>query len=497
MTQVFISYSRRDLAFVEKLAADLKEAGLDVWYDLSGLEVGSRFQREIVSALQVSQYVIVVLSPDSIVSEWVEREYLYASNLGKEILPLYYRSCDLPLYFLNINYIDVRGKNYKRNFPEIVRTLRRNARNEQLENLKSRAFQYESDGDFWNALKCWYEIKGIDHLFPNVEIKIKELEEKSARERAERRAARKAKLQKAFTKSLATLKITVIQAKLVFVIIGVIALITLGYIFYDRVANPPLLFFCVSNGGTHICEYTSNNNEPKVIHDLNNAIDWAPTPRYSGYVYFTSNRDDKAEIYRLDGKGHVERVTYTPDPYESWSPAPGYDGYVYFTSNRDGKAEIYRLDGKGHVERVTYTPDPNESWSPAPGYGGYMYFTSNRDGKAEIYRLDGKGHVERVTYTPDPNESWSPAPGYDGYMYFTSNRDGKAEIYRLDRKGHVERVTYTPDPYESWSPVVRGQNIYFTSNRSGRNEVYILKHQVSSISKMESWTGISDKTLSH
>ena len=458
MTQVFISYSRRDLAFVEKLAADLKEAGLDVWYDLSGLEVGSRFQREIVSALQVSQYVIVVLSPDSIVSEWVEREYLYASNLGKEILPLYYRSCDLPLYFLNINYIDVRGKNYKRNFPEIVRTLRRNARNEQLENLKSRAFQYESDGDFGNALKCWYEIKGIDRLFPNVEIKIKELEgklrkEKSARERAERRAARKAKLQKAFTKSLTTLKITVIQAKLVFVIIGVIALITLGYIFYDRVANPPLLFFCVSNGGTHICEYTSNNNEPKVIHDLNNAIDWAPTPRYSGYVYFTSNRDDKAEIYRLDGKGHVERVTYTPDPYESWSPAPGYDGYVYFTSNRDGKAEIYRLDGKGHVERVTYTPDPNESWSPAPGY--------------------------------------------DGYMYFTSNRDGKAEIYRLDRKGHVERVTYTPDPYESWSPVVRGQNIYFTSNRSGRNEVYILKHQVSSISKMESWTGISDKTLSH
>ena len=80
MTQVFISYSRRDLAFVEKLAADLKEAGLDVWYDLSGLEVGSRFQREIVSALQVSQYVIVVLSPDSIVSEWVEREYLYLTR---------------------------------------------------------------------------------------------------------------------------------------------------------------------------------------------------------------------------------------------------------------------------------------------------------------------------------------------------------------------------------------------------------------------------------
>ena len=38
MTQVFISYPCRDLAFVKQLAVDLKAAGLDVWYDLSGVE---------------------------------------------------------------------------------------------------------------------------------------------------------------------------------------------------------------------------------------------------------------------------------------------------------------------------------------------------------------------------------------------------------------------------------------------------------------------------
>ena len=37
-SQVFISYSRRDLEFVEQLAADLKAAGLDVCYDLPELE---------------------------------------------------------------------------------------------------------------------------------------------------------------------------------------------------------------------------------------------------------------------------------------------------------------------------------------------------------------------------------------------------------------------------------------------------------------------------
>lgn len=123
MTQVFISYSRKDLAFVKKLAADLQAAGLDVWYDLSGLEGGQRWRIEIEKAIRASQYVLVVLSPDSTISEWVEREYLFANNLKKQIIPLFYKPCDLPLYYLNVHYIDVQDKNYKQNFDEILRAL--------------------------------------------------------------------------------------------------------------------------------------------------------------------------------------------------------------------------------------------------------------------------------------------------------------------------------------------------------------------------------------
>ena len=123
MTQVFISYSRKDLAFVEQLAADLKAAGLDVWYDLSGLEGGARWRIEIEKAVRASQYVLVVLSPDSVASEWVEREYLFANNLKKEIVPLFYKPCDLPLYYLNMHYLDVQGENYERNYNEILRAL--------------------------------------------------------------------------------------------------------------------------------------------------------------------------------------------------------------------------------------------------------------------------------------------------------------------------------------------------------------------------------------
>ena len=123
MAQVFISYSRKDLTFVEHLISDLKKTGIDVWYDLSGLEGGSRWGIEIQNAVQNSDYVIVVLSPDAIASEWVEREYLLSNNLKKRLLPIMYRKCELPLSFLNVNYIDVQGENYSRNFEKITRFL--------------------------------------------------------------------------------------------------------------------------------------------------------------------------------------------------------------------------------------------------------------------------------------------------------------------------------------------------------------------------------------
>lgn len=123
MTQVFISYSRKDITFVDRLAADLKNAGIDVWYDVSGIAGGDRWRMEIENALRSSQYVIVVLSPDAIASEWVEREFLFSSNLKRKIIPLMHRPCELPLNYVDLNYIDVQGENYQRNFPDLLQAL--------------------------------------------------------------------------------------------------------------------------------------------------------------------------------------------------------------------------------------------------------------------------------------------------------------------------------------------------------------------------------------
>ena len=106
-----------------------------------------------------------------------------------------------------------------------------------------------------------------------------------------------------------------IQAKPLFIIAGVMGLITLGYISYVQVVNPSLLFFCVSDSGTRICEHTNNNDETKVAPALDDAINWSPVKGYGGYLYFTSDRDGKAEIYYLDKNGDAVRVTQTDNPY--------------------------------------------------------------------------------------------------------------------------------------------------------------------------------------
>jgi len=123
MTQVFISYSRKDLSFVERLAEDLKAASLEVWYDLSGLDGGTRWGREIQNAIERCQCFVVVLSPNSVESQWVEREFMYAESLKRKIIPLLYQPCNTPMWFINLHFIDVQGTNYDSHFWVILKAL--------------------------------------------------------------------------------------------------------------------------------------------------------------------------------------------------------------------------------------------------------------------------------------------------------------------------------------------------------------------------------------
>jgi hypothetical protein len=123
MAQIFISYSRKDTGFARKLAGDLEKAGYDVWWDLTDLRGGDDWPRVIPKAIESSQFVIVVLSPNSIVSDWVEKEYTQALSLRKKIIPILLERADIPFSLNTINYVDFTSDDYAASFDNLLNAL--------------------------------------------------------------------------------------------------------------------------------------------------------------------------------------------------------------------------------------------------------------------------------------------------------------------------------------------------------------------------------------
>jgi hypothetical protein len=70
----FISYSHRDEEFAQRLHADLQNKGVRCWFSPHDLPIGGKILDEIDAAIRLREKVILILSENSIKSEWVEDE---------------------------------------------------------------------------------------------------------------------------------------------------------------------------------------------------------------------------------------------------------------------------------------------------------------------------------------------------------------------------------------------------------------------------------------
>lgn len=71
--KIFVSHSTKDNAFATKLVNDLKGAGADAWMDVNDLGAGS-FPQRIGEALADCQWFLLVLTRNTLASEWVKQE---------------------------------------------------------------------------------------------------------------------------------------------------------------------------------------------------------------------------------------------------------------------------------------------------------------------------------------------------------------------------------------------------------------------------------------
>ena len=70
----FISHSSRDAEFCERLHNDLQAKGVRCWYAPEDLKPGDRFAEIIDRSIRVYDKLLIVLSQNSVNSEWVETE---------------------------------------------------------------------------------------------------------------------------------------------------------------------------------------------------------------------------------------------------------------------------------------------------------------------------------------------------------------------------------------------------------------------------------------
>jgi hypothetical protein len=104
---IFISYSRQDQAYVNKLVQALEREGLPVWLD-DRINYGDKWPRVIEENLRKSQVFLLVMSPRSKNSHWVNCELALALELKKPIFPLLLDG-NLWLEVRIIQTVDVQG----------------------------------------------------------------------------------------------------------------------------------------------------------------------------------------------------------------------------------------------------------------------------------------------------------------------------------------------------------------------------------------------------
>ena len=88
MSDVFISYSRKDIAFARLLQESLQQSQIDTWIDWERIPVGEKWWKEICEAIENANVFMFIISKNSIGSNVCKDEIYHALKNNKRIIPI-------------------------------------------------------------------------------------------------------------------------------------------------------------------------------------------------------------------------------------------------------------------------------------------------------------------------------------------------------------------------------------------------------------------------
>lgn len=136
MSDVFISYSRKDADFVRSLHAALESAGRESWVDWEGIPPSAEWMAEIQRAIAAANTFVFVISPHSVQSSVCRDEVEYAATQGKRIVPVVSVETapeSVPVPVARLNWIFFQSKDtFHQSFATLLQAL-----DTDLEHLRS------------------------------------------------------------------------------------------------------------------------------------------------------------------------------------------------------------------------------------------------------------------------------------------------------------------------------------------------------------------------
>ena len=116
LAHIFISYSRVDTLFVDRLDTALTGRGFELLIDRRDIHHFKDWWAEIELLISSSDIVAVVLSPDAVSSPYCLKEIEFAVSLGKRLAPIRYRPVperDLPAALKPLQLFDFNQETFE------------------------------------------------------------------------------------------------------------------------------------------------------------------------------------------------------------------------------------------------------------------------------------------------------------------------------------------------------------------------------------------------
>jgi len=414
MTDIFLSYSRDDAEMREVLCENLRKLGINIWVDVERLKPGTlQWSRAIKEAVRKVDVLLVLCSPTSEKSEWVNREVYIAKAAGKPVVPVLIKGSELdsiPADIVGAQYCDLREHaDHQRSFRELVEWL------ETTFNFK--APQYEFD-------------PGPGDDMPVIQV-TDEREHEEGRVTAIRIPT--------------PIWLIVVLAALT---VGLLCLI--GAVFVLR----PLLAGKAGTATRILGLPTSQVTRPTAAENVavqpleptvplaSSTPSFTPLPAVSHPVITAQNANQLQMLDLINAEPWVSGIALSPDS-DTLAVTTSYRIEIYSLAS-PSTPQYELVSSQSDMDTVDFNFDGSMLASAGQGFDNAIQLWDMKSGGTELSLITGHtDSINDIAFSPDGTKLASGS--YDKSVRIWDVATGEELFYSLDHADDVTQVDFSPD----------------------------------------------------